>query len=406
MLGQQELEGQRVPMMATGKTLPCFFPYDPNPRSGGFVGDRFLSGLRPPEFFFHCMAGREGLIDTAVKTSRSGYLQRCLMKHMESLKIGYDYTVRDADQSIIQFYYGEDAIDPVKMKYLDKYNFLASNFVGFSYKYSPYTLGDITNNFDIKSVNQFIKQREKNAELKSKDTLMNNFMPGRFLGAVSEKIYKSITDYTKEEQKKQDNIYTQSEGEITKGKFRLLSNVKYLHSLIQPGECVGCLAAMAIGEPSTQMTLNTFHLAGHGGVNLTLGIPRLREILMTASDKILTPIMSLDIREENLTKDRAENLARRLKKVNVLQLVKQISVKEYKRLLNEEGEILPSQLRLKIYEIDIQLENIKAISYAFGFGFSSIKKRLEKIFLPSLLQYIEKEKKRELKQDLKARISK
>lgn len=87
--------------MANGKSLPCFLAYDPNPRAGGFIGDRFLSGLRPPEFYFHCMAGREGLIDTAVKTSRSGYLQRCLMKHLESLKISYDYSVRDADQSII-----------------------------------------------------------------------------------------------------------------------------------------------------------------------------------------------------------------------------------------------------------------------------------------------------------------
>lgn len=65
--------------------------------------------------------------------------------------------------------------------------------------------------------------------------------------------------------------------------------------MAHPGDCVGCVAAQAIGEPSTQMTLNTFHLAGHGGVNLTLGIPRLREILMTASDKIKTPIMTMNI---------------------------------------------------------------------------------------------------------------
>lgn len=101
-LGQQELEGKRVPFMASGKTLPCFAPHDPDPRSGGFIGDRFLTGLGAPEFFFHCMAGREGLIDTAVKTSRSGYLQRTLMKNLESLVVGYDYSVRDiADNSII-----------------------------------------------------------------------------------------------------------------------------------------------------------------------------------------------------------------------------------------------------------------------------------------------------------------
>ena len=74
LLGQQSLEGRRVPKMQNGKTLPCYLPYDPNPRSSGYISDRFLSGLRPQDFYFHCMAGREGLIDTAVKTSRSGYL--------------------------------------------------------------------------------------------------------------------------------------------------------------------------------------------------------------------------------------------------------------------------------------------------------------------------------------------
>jgi DNA-directed RNA polymerase I subunit RPA1 len=75
--------------------------------------------------------------------------------------------------------------------------------------------------------------------------------------------------------------------------------------MVQPGEAVGCTAAQSIGEPSTQMTLNTFHLAGHGGVNLTLGIPRLRELLMTSSDKIKTPIMELYFKER-ITKEQAQ----------------------------------------------------------------------------------------------------
>ncbi|OPJ70790.1 DNA-directed RNA polymerase I subunit RPA1 isoform C [Patagioenas fasciata monilis] len=75
LLGQIELEGRRPPLMASGKSLPCFQPYDFSPSSGGFVTGRFLTGIKPSEFFFHCMAGREGLVDTAVKTSRSGYLQ-------------------------------------------------------------------------------------------------------------------------------------------------------------------------------------------------------------------------------------------------------------------------------------------------------------------------------------------
>jgi DNA-directed RNA polymerase I subunit RPA1 len=86
-LGQQALEGQRVPIMISGKSLPSFRAYDGSARAGGFVADRFLTGVKPQEYYFHCMAGREGLVDTAVKTSRSGYLQRCLVKHLEELKV-------------------------------------------------------------------------------------------------------------------------------------------------------------------------------------------------------------------------------------------------------------------------------------------------------------------------------
>lgn len=75
MLGQQELEGRRVPLSPSGCTAPCFAPFELTARAGGYITDRFLTGVRPPEFYFHCMAGREGLVDTAVKTSRSGYLQ-------------------------------------------------------------------------------------------------------------------------------------------------------------------------------------------------------------------------------------------------------------------------------------------------------------------------------------------
>ena len=114
--------------MQNGKTLPCYLPYDPNPRSNGYISDRFLTGLRPQDFYFHCMAGREGLIDTAVKTSRSGYLQRCLIKQLESLVVSYDMSVRDNDGSVVQFMYGEDGIDVLNTKYLHKYNFLEQNF--------------------------------------------------------------------------------------------------------------------------------------------------------------------------------------------------------------------------------------------------------------------------------------
>src|SRR3989338_884667 len=107
LLGQQVLEGKRVPRMSSGRTLPSFKPYDPSARAGGFISQRFLTGLKPQEYYFHCMAGREGLVDTAVKTSRSGYLQRCIIKHLEGLVVQYDQTVRDHDGSIVMFQYCE-----------------------------------------------------------------------------------------------------------------------------------------------------------------------------------------------------------------------------------------------------------------------------------------------------------
>jgi DNA-directed RNA polymerase I subunit RPA1 len=114
--------------MQNGKTLPSFLAFDPNPRANGYVSDRFITGLRPQDFFFHCMAGREGLIDTAVKTSRSGYLQRCLIKQLESLVVKYDMTVRDSDNSIVSFMYGDDGIDVMNNRFLDKFKFMEANY--------------------------------------------------------------------------------------------------------------------------------------------------------------------------------------------------------------------------------------------------------------------------------------
>lgn len=128
-LGQQVLEGRRVPVMVSGKTLPSFKPFETKIRAGGYITDRFLTGVRPQEYFFHAMAGREGLIDTAIKTARSGYLQRCLIKGMEGLKVEYDSSVRDSDGTMVQFLYGEDGLDVTKQKHLKDFKFLAENFM-------------------------------------------------------------------------------------------------------------------------------------------------------------------------------------------------------------------------------------------------------------------------------------
>lgn len=97
------------------RSLPHFEPYSKYAEAKGFVKNSFYTGLTAPEFFFHTMGGREGLVDTAVKTAETGYMQRRLMKSMEDLIVRYDKTVRSGEETIIQFTYGGDGLDPMLM---------------------------------------------------------------------------------------------------------------------------------------------------------------------------------------------------------------------------------------------------------------------------------------------------
>lgn len=114
-VGQQNVEGARIPFGFKYRTLPHFSKDDHTPEARGFVENSYLRGLTPQEFFFHAMGGREGLIDTAVKTAETGYIQRRLVKALEDLMSKYDGTVRDSTGSIVQFCYGEDGMDGAKV---------------------------------------------------------------------------------------------------------------------------------------------------------------------------------------------------------------------------------------------------------------------------------------------------
>lgn len=133
-MGQQNVEGKRIPFGFRHRTLPHFIKDDYGPESKGFVENSYLAGLTPNEFFFHAMGGREGLIDTAVKTSETGtilevhvivifddytlgYIQRRLMKAMEGLMAHYDGTIRNSNSQMIQLCYGEDGMDGMWMEF-------------------------------------------------------------------------------------------------------------------------------------------------------------------------------------------------------------------------------------------------------------------------------------------------
>ena len=110
-LGQQNVDGKRIPYGYIDRTLPHYSKYDDSSEARGFVENSFISGQTPQEYFFHAMGGREGLIDTAVKTSETGYVQRKLVKSMEDLRVEYDVSVRNSSGCIIQFTYGDDGMD-------------------------------------------------------------------------------------------------------------------------------------------------------------------------------------------------------------------------------------------------------------------------------------------------------
>ena len=115
-LGQTAIEGKRVPYGFTDRTLPHYKKYDDSSEARGFIESSFIRGLTPQQFFFHAMSGREGLIDTAVKTADTGYIQRQLIKSMEDLTVQHDGTVRDTNNNIIQYHYGEDGVNPTKIE--------------------------------------------------------------------------------------------------------------------------------------------------------------------------------------------------------------------------------------------------------------------------------------------------
>lgn len=380
LLGQIELEGKRPPLMISGRSLPSFPPYDISPRAGGFIDGRFMTGIQPQEFFFHCMAGREGLIDTAVKTSRSGYLQRCLIKHLEGLSVAYDHTVRDFDSSVIQFAYGEDGLDVLKCQFLkeDQFQFLDENSTAVMNKSIIKKLKENGSSKEIaksqKSLKKWMKKygnpfekvrfsaftqfsalakkdiileekptdetrdpyywelekmwrnldEEEKKEYTRKacpDPIQSKMSPEYKFGVINDQLDGVIQNYLKN---RQENIYSEY---TEKDKFIEVMSAKYLASMAAPGEPVGLLAAQSIGEPSTQMTLNTFHFAGRGDMNVTLGIPRLREILMTASAKLKTPNMDIPFRDDvpNINKS-SEKLRQKLNRVTVSDVLEKIDV--------------------------------------------------------------------------------
>ncbi|KAI8873392.1 Rpo21 protein [Ramicandelaber brevisporus] len=401
-VGQQNVEGKRVRSGFKDRTLPHYARDDHTPETRGFVENSYLRGLTPTEFFFHTMSGREGLIDTAVKTAETGYIQRRLVKALEDLKVHYDGTVRNSTGEVIQYVYGEDGIDSCHLEIqkidsmllsdtkfkqtfyidvMDTASHLTSNiqsdagtgggdmqqqqqqqqqsqintnrrmFVGSGLRPGTLTFdvlreveGSVTTQAKLDlEYNQLLEDRRILRSQQPHENLLSpplpvnirrlianakrifhitsktqsDLHPATIIDEVNQlhKLLKSVmvTDAISEEVHRNATLMFMAhvrsllatrrvleEFRLNKQAFAWLIGeiaTRYNQSIVSPGEMVGCLAAQSIGEPTTQMTLNTFHFAGISSKNVTLGVPRLNEII-NVSNALKTPTMKIYLAAE------------------------------------------------------------------------------------------------------------
>lgn len=292
-VGQQAISGNRVPNGFEDRSLPHFEKHSKIPAARGFVENSFYSGLTPTEFFFHTMGGREGLVDTAVKTAETGYMQRRLVKSLEDLCGQYDRTVRSSTKDVIQFIYGGDGLDPTDMEGkdmpVDFKRVLESTQANYPCADKP--------SLSSRELLKFVEARLADPKYKC---LSENFRIDvlKFLGDFAKQICECRKRYgvAEHETAKQNviyQLYRVTEKQIVQ--FLDICVKKFMKAKLEPGTAVGALCAQSIGEPGTQMTLKTFHFAGVASMNITLGVPRIKEII-NASKNINTPIISAHLR--------------------------------------------------------------------------------------------------------------
>jgi DNA-directed RNA polymerase beta' subunit len=315
-LGQQNVDGKRIPYGFEHRTLPHFSKFDDSPGARGFVESSYINGLSPQELFFHAMGGRVGLIDTAVKTSTTGYIQRRLIKGLEDLMVNYDGTIRTNKNKIVQFSYGDDGIDTTKVEN----QFIPIVSMSTQDIYAHFNIPDenakskiLSNIFLKNTMSRFRKQLQEMNKL----CLQYSNMMIEMRSEIIKHVFKNKSDsvincpvgfqYIINNIQGQCNINMNSLVDITIVEaFELIQNtyenlekihyaaptllfktlyyyylspkdllivkrfnkdalllllstivMNYKRAIVAPGEMVGMIAGQSIGEVSTQMTLNS-----------------------------------------------------------------------------------------------------------------------------------------------------
>ncbi|KAK9470139.1 uncharacterized protein V1510DRAFT_432357 [Dipodascopsis tothii] len=317
-VGQQIISGNRVPNGFQDRSLPHFPKHSKDPLAKGFVRDSFYSGLTPTEFLFHAISGREGLVDTAVKTAETGYMSRRLMKSLEDLSSQYDGTVRNSSNGIVQFQYGGDKLDPLDMEgkavpvdFVRTWSHAANiRYDAAATSLLPYEIAAICDDV-LAPLEKPV--RDQFGNLRTDDYIdeyeservyyrsIRDFVQGKARALADLRERRGLVGYWTERAASPaavaddpaaktaiDQIFLITERIVREFLSQCL--LKYIKAQVEPGTAVGAVGAQSIGEPGTQMTLKTFHFAGVASMNVTLGVPRIKEII-NASKVISTPII-------------------------------------------------------------------------------------------------------------------
>ncbi len=242
-VGQQNVSGKRITcnLSSNSRTLPHFKNGDNSAAARGFVTNGYLHGLSPQEVFFHSAGGRQGIIATAIKTARTGYVQKCIGRKVEDLTVRTDGTVRNSNDRIIQFLYGDDGMDPKKLCY-------AKN-IDMPFFVNPHTVATLIN---CKAKRQGSTSKKRTLLPDERNLLLSFISAGP--PQLRTEITEQVTTVIRKEFK--DSIKNLKIHEEFIPEFCSQVRKALESSKAQYGDSVGLIAASSIGEPSTQLSVS------------------------------------------------------------------------------------------------------------------------------------------------------
>lgn len=365
-VGQQAIRGQRVCDGYNGRSLPHFNYGDKSPLAKGFVSNSFFSGLTTVEFFFHTMAGREGLLDTAVKTAETGYMQRRLVKALEDVVSHYDGSVRNSNGEVVQLVYGDDGMDPAEIDSESSYSKVPIDI----HHFLQHSLASVPSRNEISLTESAAGNLIESVTSKWSETIDEQFRIDLKL-----LINHYLTAYKHSFNQRRTTRLCPT-NELTRlttsqlNSFLSLCWQKYNRAIVEPGTAVGAICAQSVGEPATQMTLKTFHFAGVASMNITQGVPRIKE-LINANSNVSTPVIRVD-----LMNSYDPELARRTKMRLELTTLSQIC-RCMKEVFEEDGCFVQIELdlkRIKLLRLEINVDQVcNIISQKLKIGFDRLR---------------------------------